>query len=166
LEQVLIDRFPNWPIRVVNAGRNGDTVKNMMRRFSNDVFAHRPDLVIWQLGANSALRDDSILSFDALFRQGLAFIKAHGADILVMTPQFAPRIVGKPQHFAFVTDILRIATEEKVSIFHRYLLMENWILEGSLPAVRMLTKDGLHHNDIGYHCISQSLASQISAALR
>ncbi len=166
LEAELKRRHPEWPLRVINAGINGDTVKNMILRFSRDVFVHQPDLIVWQLGANSALRDESLLSFDALFRQGLLFLRAQGIDILLMTPQFAPKIVGKPQHGQFVADIERIAAAEGISLFPRYHLMKNWILDGSLPARRMLNTDGLHHNDIGYRCIAESLAQQINAALR
>jgi acyl-CoA thioesterase-1 len=166
LEKLLAENHPGWPVRVVNAGVNGDTVKNMMLRFSRDVYAHRPDLVIWQLGANSALRDESLLTFDALFRQGLSFLRAQGTDILLMTPQFAPKIVGKPYHGDFVTDIERIAATEGISLFPRYQLMKNWILDGVLPARRMLTKDGLHLNDIGYRCIAESVEKQISSAVK
>ena len=42
----------NATINVINSGRVGDTIPNNIPRFERDVFAHTPDLVIWQLGTN------------------------------------------------------------------------------------------------------------------
>jgi acyl-CoA thioesterase-1 len=42
----------NATIKVINSGRVGDTIPNNIARFERDVFAHTPDLVIWQLGTN------------------------------------------------------------------------------------------------------------------
>jgi acyl-CoA thioesterase-1 len=42
----------NATIKVINSGRIGDTIPNSIARFERDVFAHTPDLVVWQLGTN------------------------------------------------------------------------------------------------------------------
>jgi len=39
-------------IRVINAGINGDTTINLLRRFKRDVVPHRPDLVVILVGLN------------------------------------------------------------------------------------------------------------------
>lgn len=39
-------------VRVVNAGINGDTVLNLLRRLDRDVAPHRPDLVVVLVGLN------------------------------------------------------------------------------------------------------------------
>src|SRR5690242_5713406 len=49
--------YPKMSITVLNRGVNGEESKDMLARFDRDVFAHNPDLVIWQVGSNSVLRD-------------------------------------------------------------------------------------------------------------
>ena len=44
----------------------------------NTAIAEKPDLVLWQLGTNSLLRDEALLPNASLVREGLARIKATG----------------------------------------------------------------------------------------
>ena len=48
--ELLRRRLPG--ARVVNAGVNGDTTLNLLRRFERDVAPHRPDLVVLLVGLN------------------------------------------------------------------------------------------------------------------
>ena len=57
LQAELKQRFPGHPITVFNRGVNGEEVADMLKRFDAAVIAVKPDLVIWQLGTNSVLRD-------------------------------------------------------------------------------------------------------------
>src|SRR5262249_21166154 len=43
-------RFPASRITVFNRGVNGEDTADMLARFDGDVFAAKPDLVIWQVG--------------------------------------------------------------------------------------------------------------------
>ena len=45
----------NATVSVVNSGRVGDTIPSNIARFERDVLAHRPDLVVWQLGTNDVV---------------------------------------------------------------------------------------------------------------
>jgi lysophospholipase L1-like esterase len=48
--EVLREQLPG--VRVVNAGINGDTTLNLLRRVERDVAPHRPDLVVVLVGLN------------------------------------------------------------------------------------------------------------------
>ena len=39
-------------IRIINAGINGDTSQHLLRRLQTDVIAHKPDIVVVQVGLN------------------------------------------------------------------------------------------------------------------
>ena len=82
--------YPDVPISVVNRGINGQDAAEMIARFKQDVIDERPDLVIWQLGTNAALRDLPIEDIGKLIREGIQEIKSAGADILLVDPQFVP----------------------------------------------------------------------------
>ena len=45
---------------VLNRGVNGEEVADMLRRFDTAVVAEKPDLVLWQLGTNSVIRDHHV----------------------------------------------------------------------------------------------------------
>ncbi len=52
-----------------------------------------------------------------------------------------------------------------VPVFSRTALMRAWEAAGT-PPEDMLHADGLHHNDRGYACVAQALASSILRGLR
>lgn len=47
---LLRERLPH--VRIVNAGANGDTTLNLLRRVERDVLAHQPDVVLLLVGLN------------------------------------------------------------------------------------------------------------------
>jgi 4-hydroxy-2-oxoheptanedioate aldolase len=67
------------PITVINHGVNGTEVNDMIAKFEQDVVAEKPDLVIWQLGTNSVLRDRTLTDAASVINEGLVKIKAIGA---------------------------------------------------------------------------------------
>jgi len=92
----LNQHFPKLSITMLNRGVGGEEVPDMLARFDSAVIAAKPDLVLWQLGTNSVIRDHQLNSHDALIRVGLAKIRATGADVVLIDPQFAPKVIAKP----------------------------------------------------------------------
>ena len=72
----LKQRFPGHDITVLNRGINGEETDNMMARFSTDVVAAHPQLVLWQVGTNSVLRDRPLDRHEAELYQGIDELKA------------------------------------------------------------------------------------------
>ncbi len=60
LEVELKTLFPRADINVINRGVNGETASDMLARFDEQVIAEKPDLVVWQVGSNSVLRDQPL----------------------------------------------------------------------------------------------------------
>src|SRR5262249_58911519 len=60
LAEELARRFPASEITVLNRGVNGDEIGGMLARLDGAVIAEKPDLVVWQLGTNSLLRDRAV----------------------------------------------------------------------------------------------------------
>src|SRR3954469_7612433 len=75
LEAELRKRFPDTDIRVINRGKGGEDAPEEIVRLEHDIVADDPDLVIWQIGTNAALRRlDPAVQRDVL-RRGIALIK-------------------------------------------------------------------------------------------
>jgi len=50
-------------------------------------------------------------------------MKAIGADVVLIDPQFAPKVIAKPEIEDMVDLISSAATQENVDLFHRFALM-------------------------------------------
>ena len=70
-------QFPYNSITVLNRGANGEEVADMLRRFDKAVVAAKPDLVLWQLGTNSVIRDHMFNDHGAAIRDGLNLSLIH-----------------------------------------------------------------------------------------
>jgi len=162
LEAALRARFPGTDIAVLNMGTNGERVGDMVARFPRDIVAVNADLVVWQLGTNSALRRASPIAFANAMREGLDMLRDQGIDVLVMSQQYAPRFNQMPQHAEFVALVEAVTRERKVPLFRRYEIMRHWHHGGRFTFATMLSDDGLHLNDASYACVGALVADQIA----
>lgn len=164
LHRILAKRFPGTEVRVINRGVNGETVDQMLHRFEGDVIDEAPDLVVWQVGANTVLRWAQLGRYRAILDEGIASLRAAGADVILMDPQFAPKVLARPLHQAVVDETDRAARASGVGIFRRYAIMRHWVEGGDLGFPVLLDPDQLHLNDRGYGCVAAALAEAILRA--
>jgi acyl-CoA thioesterase I len=167
LDAELRMQFPSSPITVLNRGVGGEEVTDMLKRFDEAVVAAKPDLVIWQLGTNSVIRHHMSDQQGALIREGLRRIRATGADIVLIDPQYAPKVVEKAEAPRMVALIATTAKAENVDLFPRFAVMKRWSDTDHLGFDVFTAPDGLHMNDWGYACMAKGLSAAIAdAALR
>ena len=120
LEVELKASFPKQAITVLNRGVNGEEAAEMMARFDDSVAAAHPDVVLWQVGTNAVLRDNPLGPVDRLVHDGIARIKAIGADVVLIDPQFAPKVTVKPDAEEMVNLISAAAKQASVDLFPRF----------------------------------------------
>ena len=164
LAEELIRRFPGHDITVLNRGVNGDDANAMLARLDTTVIAEKPNLVLWQLGTNSVMRDEALPLHSALIHEGLARMKAAGAEVVLIDPQYAPRVIAKPNVEEMDALIAAAAKAEHVPLFHRFDLMRHWYEIEHLPFDAFVSPDGLHMNDWSYACLAKGLALAIAEA--
>ena len=157
-------RLPGHEITVVNRGVGGDEAADMLARLDRDVVAEKPDLVLWQVGTNSLLRDKAVLPHATLLYEGLKRLKAIGADVVLIDPQFAPKVLAKSNHEGMVSLISTAAKAEHVCLFNRFALMRQWHEGDHLPFELFLSSDGLHMNDWSYACLAKWLGAAVAEA--
>lgn len=163
LEVELKERFPLANIRVLNRGANGEEAADMLARLDMSL-AEAPDLILWQVGTNAVLRDYTIDSSGALIRFGVERMKAFGADVVLIDPQFAPKVLAKPDAQGMVDLIRTTAKAENVDVFHRFDVMRQWRDKSEIPFESFLSPDGLHMNDWSYDCFAKLLSVAIVEA--
>jgi Lysophospholipase L1 and related esterases len=157
-------QFPNNSITVLNRGANGEEVADMLRRFDKAVVAAKPDLVLWQLGTNSVIRDHMFNDHGAAIRDGLNKIRATGADVVLIDPQFAPKVIAKPEAEHMVELIAETAKVENVDLFRRFDVMKRWHETDHMAFESFVSPDGLHLNDWSYACMAKGLSLAIADA--
>lgn len=164
LEAFLKARFPGQSVTVINRGINGQEAADMVARLETDVIAEKPALVLWQLGTNAIIRDDAVTKIDPLVHEGVRMLKNAGADVVLVDPQYVPRVVAKSEAQSMVDLIAMTGKELNVDVFHRFNVMRRWHDSDGLPFDAFTVADGLHMNDWGYDCLATLLGNAITEA--
>jgi lysophospholipase L1-like esterase len=154
--------YPSADITVVNAGVGGEDAPEMMKRLQTVVLDAHPDLVIWQVGTNAVLRGLDPSDTAKLVEDGVARIQAGGSDVVLVDPQYSPRVVERAETASRMVKLLnRVAALRHVGIFPRFEVMRDWHEQQALPVDSFVVSDGLHMNDWGYACFAQLLGDDI-----
>src|SRR5436309_3308589 len=98
-----------------------------------------------------------VAALAVLLREGLARIKAAGAEVILIDPQYAPRVLVKPHVDDMLALIATAAKSESVGHFHRFELMRHWYEDEHLPFATFVSADGLHMNDWSYACLAKGI---------
>ncbi len=160
----LRQHFPSNAITVLNRGVNGEDAREMLDRFDTSVAAEKPDLVLWQVGTNTVLRDQPSNGAAALIREGVSRMKALGADVILIDAQFAPRVLAKAGADAMLGLLADTARETRIGLFPRFAVMRRWREVQNIPFEAFLAPDGLHMNDWSYACIARLFGDAIVEA--
>jgi len=155
-------QYPSADITVVNRGKGGEDAPEMMKRLQPEVLDMKPDLVIWQVGTNAVLRNLDPGETALLVEDGVARIQAAGADLVLVDPQYSPKVNEHAESASRLIKLLRrVAQLRHVGVFPRFEVMRQWHENQALPIDSFVIADGLHMNDWGYACFAQLLGDDI-----
>jgi lysophospholipase L1-like esterase len=166
LEVELRRMLPRHEISVVNRGKGGEDAPEELARLGADVVAAHPDLAIWQVGTNAVLRRDDLGADGKWMREGIDLLKRNNIDVVLMDPQYAPRVLERRSYSAMEDLVADTADEEHVGLFRRFALMRYWQGSHASDAPAMIGADGLHMTDAGYGCLAADLAQGLVANWR
>jgi lysophospholipase L1-like esterase len=155
-------QYPSADITVVNRGQGGEDAPEMMKRLQSAVLDMKPDLVIWQVGTNAVLRNLDPAETAKLVEQGIARIQAAGADLVLVDPQYSPRVNERAESAGQMVKLLgKVAELRHVGFFPRFEVMREWHEKQAIPIDNFVIADGLHMTDWGYACFAQLLGDDI-----
>jgi lysophospholipase L1-like esterase len=149
-------------VEVENAGIGDETAEQTVQRLQTALVSKRPDLVLWQVGTNDALKGGSEEAFGTLLRRGIASVQAAGIDLILVDQQFYPSIKDPARYERFVDIVRQTASQHDVPVFSRYALMKAWHVKPAEMST-MLASDGFHMSDRGYDCLAQALSQTLAA---
>jgi lysophospholipase L1-like esterase len=155
-------QYPGADISVLIRAKGGEDAPEMMKRLQTDVLDMKPDLVIWQVGTNAVLRNLDPTDTALMVEDGIARIQAVGSDVVLVDPQYSPRVNEHPDSAGKMVKLLgRVAELRHVGIFPRFAVMKAWHEKQDIPMDTFVIADGLHMNDWGYACFAQLLGDDI-----
>ena len=144
---------------------NGDNDLDKRARFERDVIAEKPDIVLWQLGTNSMLGGDPMETHLPVLQDGVSHLrKATNADIVLIDPQYAPKVLRGGGSNAIISMIAETARGTDINLFRRYELMRRWREVEQLAFDKFISPDELHMNDWSYACVARALGMAIADA--
>ena len=163
LETDLENALNGTDFDIIGHGLSGEVAQGAADRMQREVEEVKPDLVIWQVGTNDALRHVAIDSFKICLKKTLAWLKEQQIDVILINPQYGEALIKDSHYEQVVNATAEIAREAQVLLVDRFQLMRK--LQGEHGDRYYLSADNLHMNDEGYRCLAEELAATIIKAL-
>ena len=151
-----------WSLHpVVHArGVGGEKAAGALKRMAREIADTSPVLVLWQVGTNDAnarLDPDDVAQ---TIRDGIALIRAAGADAILIDPQFYPRIADNPHYAEMAGMIDALGKDLCVPVVDRFEEMRD---HPDLPL--LLAKDKFHMSALGHRVLAESIGWELRCAL-
>jgi lysophospholipase L1-like esterase len=163
LETSLEGSIKGMNFDVVGRGLSGEVAQGAADRMKKEVDETKPDLVVWQVGTNDALRHVSLDKFKTCLSTTLAWLAEHKIDVVLIDPQYGA-VLTKDEHYErVVATIAEVAREARVLLVDRFEAMKE--LQRERGDTFYLTGDNLHLNDRGHRCMAEQLTRAIVAGL-
>jgi lysophospholipase L1-like esterase len=163
LETTLEGAFKGMDFDVVGRGRSGEEAQGAADRMKQEIAEVKPDLVVWQVGTNDALRHVDIERFKSCLKTTLAWLAQNKIDVVLIDPQYGNQLVKDSYYEKVVTAVADVAKEMGVLLVDRFETMRE--LQRERGDGFYLSSDNLHMNDIGHRCMAEQLARSIVAGL-
>jgi hypothetical protein len=162
----LTAEFPGLKVNVIVRAVSRQSDADVLKKLDDDLAAARPALVIWGPGASAAGRGDDLDTFIGGVSDTVGKIRSAGADLILMTLQYAPSVARVVNLYPYRGAVLRVGEEAAVPVLDRYELMRFWSdndfldLDATEPDERIKVARKL------YDCMAEVLAEGIAGAAR
>ena len=142
---------------------SGEEAQGAADRMRKEIEDAKPDLLVWQVGTNDALRHVDLAKFRNCLKTTLAWLAATGIDVVLINPQYGESLVKDAYYEQVVAAIAGVARQAGVLLVDRFDAMRE--LQRERGDRFYLTADNLHMNDVGYRCMAEQLARAIVGGL-
>ena len=163
LESTLEGSFKGMDFDVVGRGVSGEVAQGAADRMKKEIDDTKPDLVVWQVGTNDAIRHVSIEAFKNCLRTTLAWLAENKLDVVLVDPQYGKVLTADDYYERVVKAVADIAKESGVLLVDRFQAMLE--LQRARGDTYYLSADNLHMNDRGHRCMAEQLARAIVGGL-
>jgi lysophospholipase L1-like esterase len=123
LEDKLRRRLPQVDVQVLNGGRDGATIWEMLSVIQEYIDAKTPSVVVWQVGPADAIQDSGVEIFQEALHQGIAAVQAAGADVVLIDLPYGPEPYRYKALREYQNAIVATAREMNVGLISVYSRM-------------------------------------------
>jgi lysophospholipase L1-like esterase len=166
LEEDLRRRHPDVPITVVNKGVARQTTQDMVDRFPSDIYPLAPTLVVWETGTADAVRSLEVDAFATALEAGLADLKNHRLDIVLVNMQYSRNTVSVINFEPYLEAMQHTADVDDIYLFRRFEMMKYWSENGVFNFIDVPKEQRAPLAAQVYECLAERLAEAIERALR
>jgi lysophospholipase L1-like esterase len=163
LESNLETTFTGRDFDVVGRGMSGEVAEGQSARMKDTVLDVKPDLVLWQVGTNDAIRKVDLVTFRDCLRRTLVWLRQHHYDVVLVDPQYSDELTKDSHYHQTVAVVAEVAREQRVLLVDRFEAMRE--LSKARGDGFYLAPDNLHLNDNGHRCMAEQLARAIVAGV-
>jgi acyl-CoA thioesterase-1 len=163
LETTLEGSVKGMDFDVVGRGQSGEVAQGAADRMKKEVEETKPDLVVWQVGTNDAIRHVDIDRFKTCLKTTLAWLVDNKIDVVLIDPQYGDALTRDAYYQKVVTAIADVAHDARVLLVDRFEAMRE--LQHERGDQFYMTSDNLHLNDTGHRCMAEQLARAIVGGL-
>jgi lysophospholipase L1-like esterase len=148
---------------VIGRGMSGEVAQGAADRMKQEVEETKPDLVVWQVGTNDALRHVSLDRFKQCLKTALSWLADNKIDVVLVDPQYGEALAKDEYYLKVVAAIAEVAREQRVLLVDRFEAMRE--AQRERGDTFYLASDNLHLNDRGHRCMAEQLARSIVGGL-
>ena len=164
LQDALRRRHPNVAISVINKGVARQTTEDMIDRFKKDVVPANPALVIWETGTVDAVRGTDVDAFAAAVQDGIAALRQHNFDIMLVDMQYNPSTGSVIDFGPYLEALQQSADLSDVYLFKRFAAMRYWSENGVFDFVDVPKDARIRLARDVYRCLGEAMAKAIDDA--
>ncbi len=160
--------YPDTDIQLINRGKAGDDVSDLLARLEDDAIAHKPDAVVMMAGINNVVhhfKNEKVLDLKKLeadLKELLKRLKKEGITVIFLEPFLlpAPDKLRMRKLFDAELEVIKKTALKYADEYVAYDEMFNG-LTGSIPYTEY-APDGIHPTHRG----SRLIADQAIKAIR
>ncbi|MFW7379460.1 MAG: arylesterase [Oligoflexus sp.] len=142
---------------VLNAGTSGATTAFGQQTLRFHLRRHKPDLLIYGLGANDGLRGHEPASIEKNIRETIQYAQKQNMKVLLLGMKAPPNYGSEfPEEFEKLFQ--RIAKDLKIEFLPFYL-------DGVAGKPELNQPDGIHPNEKGYEIIATNIFNKVKTIL-
>ena len=164
LQVALRERLPSVETNVTLELQVKKTAEELAPTLGPIVAERKPDLVIWQTGTYDAMRSVDAEDFRNALDEGVAAIRAAGADVVLMNLQYSPRTETMISGSAYLDNMRVVAQQHEAPLFDRFAIMRQWNESGDFDLFS--ASPGLAMAKRVHECLARALSTFVIEAAR
>jgi hypothetical protein len=162
LQAYLAQRLPGVTVNVTTDLHPRQTAEEVAEVLDKMAADRKPVLVIWQTGTVDALKSVDTDDFRGAIKDGVTALKARGADVILMNPQYNPRMETMVSVSPYVDTMRVVAQELDVPLFDRFSVMRHWTEVGDFDLGANTHSPALAKSV--HDCVGHALADMVMEA--